>query len=462
MNNLSKGFSPSDNLEPIVLPNHRLPHSSYLSLMMRCCLCFLLLSFFYKSHAQPKTDSLLRQLLSNNSNALFQQVLSHPDTYRLQIIYTQINRDKKNKPGFTNYYFHYDPLLYFNPASMVKLPLAFLSLEKINTLHQKSIHKYTTIFFDSSEAWHHPLHEDSTSITGLASIAHFIKRAFLISENDPYNRMYQFVGQQAINRRLHQQGYADVRITRQFMGLTPEQNRITNPVVFTDAVGRPIYQQPEGINNDSFDFSRTIKIGKAYLNKNDSLVNEPYDFTKHNNVPLESFQQLLQAVLFPASVPARQRFNLTAGDRLFLLRYLSQYPSETPDPKYDTATFYDSYAKFFFRDSTHRMPAHVRVFNKVGWSYGFLTDVAYVVDFKNGVEFMLAATIYVNSDGVLNDNKYEYDAIGHPFLYQLGQTIYNYELSRRRTYRPGLSSFKLTYGHRDKNDKRPSLKEVDN
>jgi len=31
------------------------------------------------------------------------------------------------------------------------------------------------------------------------------------------------------------------------------------------------------------------------------------------------------------------------------------------------------------------------VFNKPGWTYGFLTDVAYVVDFKNKVEFMLSA-----------------------------------------------------------------------
>ena len=75
---------------------------------------------------------------------------------------------------------------------------------------------------------------------------------------------------------------------------------------------------------------------------------------------------------------------------------------------------------------------------------------------------MLSATVYVNSDGILNDDKYDYDSIGHPFLYQLGQTIYNYELQRPRQYKPDLSKFKIRYEQRDVNDHRPVIKEADN
>ena len=88
--------------------------------------------------------------------------------------------------------------------------------------------------------------------------------------------------------------------------------------------------------------------------------------------PLKDFQQILQSVLFPLSVSAKQRFNLTKDDYAFLKQYLSQFPSETNYPKYDTAEYYDSYVKFFFQNSTHKMPSHIRVFNKVGWAYGFL------------------------------------------------------------------------------------------
>lgn len=423
--------------------------------------CFFLL-LFSCSFAQPKTDDFLLQVLSRNDNAVFRQVLQHPDTYRLQIIYTQINRDKKNRPSFTPYYVHYDPELYFNPASMVKLPLALLSLEKLNGLHKKGVSKYTPVLFDSSQRWQHPLYKDTSARDGKPTIAHLVKRAFLISENDPYNRFYQFVGQGEINRNLHDKGYRDVRITRQFLGLTPEQNRYTNAVRFVDNGGKTVYEQPPAFNTDSFDFSHSIKLGKAYLNRADSLVNEPFDFTAHNNLSLGDLQQILQSVLFPQSVPAGRQFNLSKDDYAFVYRYLSQYPSETPDPRYDTAAFYDSYVKFFFRDSTHRMPPHVRVFNKVGWSYGFLTDVSYVVDFKANVEFMLAATLYVNSDEILNDNKYEYESTGRPFLYQLGQTLYSYELKRERPYKPDLSAFRVKYESRDPKDTRPSLADVDN
>lgn len=400
-------------------------------------------------YAQPKTDTLLQQVLSVNKDSLFNAVLSHPEYYRLQIIYTQINRDKNNQPTFKNYCYNVDSLFYFNPASTVKLPLAALSLEKLHTMKIASVNKYTLMQFDSAYTRQVKELYDSTAETNYPSIAHFIKKAFLISDNDAYNRMYQFVGQQTINRKLHAKGYKSLRITREFMGFTDDQNRHTNPINFIDKNGKIIYRQPMQFNTDSFDFSHIIKIGKAHYNSNDSLVNEPIDFTRVNNVPLKDLQQILQSILFPLSVPQQQRFNLTKDDYNFLKQYLSQYPSETNYPKYDTSEYYDSYVKFYFQDSSHTMPSNIRVFNKVGWAYGFLTDASYVVDFKNNIEFMLTATVYVNSDEILNDDKYDFETVGHPFMYQLGQTIYNYELQRLRSYKPKLDDFKINYEHRN-------------
>ena len=74
---------------------------------------------------------------------------------------------------------------------------------------------------------------------------------------------------------------------------------------------------------------------------------------------------------------------------------------------------------------------------------------------------MLTATIYVNKDGILNDDKYEYESIGHPFLYQLGQTMYQYELTRHRPHRPDLNAFIIPYEKR-LNDSRAVIKNVDN
>lgn len=436
--------------------------SIFVSMRVFPLLTAVFLFFCLSASAQMKTDSLLDKILKSNKDSLMQHMLRHKEKYRVQIIYTRIDRDASNRPSFKNFYFNTGDSLYYYPASTVKLPLAALSLEKLNRMQAPGVNRFTTIQYDSSYSGQKALYKDSTAENGFPSIAQFIRKAFLISDNDAYNRMYEFVGQQEINRSLHLKGYAGTRIVRQFMRLDEDENRHTGRVRFLNKSGKTIFDQLPAYNRDSFNFSRPAFLGKAYLDRKDSLVNEPMNFTRHNNIPLEDLQQILQSILFPLSVPVKQRFNLSAGDYAFLYRYLSQYPSETPWPKYDTAVFYDSYVKFFFQTGGHELPSYIRVFNKVGWAYGCLTDVSYVADFKNRIEFMLTATIYTNEDEVLNDDKYEFETEGLPFLYKIGQAIYQYDLHRKRKYAPDLKAFQLKYEHRDPKDQRPAIKTVDN
>jgi len=378
------------------------------------------------------------------------------------LVYTKIDRDQNGIPHFTNYTLHADPENYFNPASMVKMPLAFLAMEKLYELNLPGVNKYTTMQFDSNYQRQVAMYADSSAENKKPSIAHFIKRAFLISENDPYNRMYQFVGQGPTNQKLISKGYTSTKITRQFMGYTEDQNRHTNGIQFIDEKGSPILKLAPQYNKDSFQFGAPILIGDAHWNSKDEVVNAPFDFTRHNNISLVDMQKMLQSVIFPTSVPKQNRFNMTEADRLFLLQYLSQYPSETNYPKYDSAHFYDSYVKFFFQDSTHAMPKHIRVFNKVGWAYGFLTDVSYVLDTKNNIDYMLSATVYVNSDGVVNDSKYDEETVGFPFLNKVGTAFYEYELKRPRKFKPVLKNQVKQYEKRNPKDTRPSILNADN
>jgi hypothetical protein len=125
---------------------------------------------------------------------------------------------------------------------------------------------------------------------------------------------------------------------------------------------------------------------------------------------------------------------------------MSEYPSESKKPTYDTVEYFNSYTKFFlFKSDKQKPPSHIRIFNKPGWSYGYLTDAAYIVDFDTQTEFMLSAVIYVNRDGILNDDKYEYDEIGYPFFKELGEIIYTYDKSRKKSVLPALDKFKILY-----------------
>ncbi|WP_295127078.1 serine hydrolase [uncultured Chitinophaga sp.] len=411
--------------------------------MFRCVLgLFLGIGCMGSIHAQSRTSKFLDDLLHEQASPLLRHVLQYPDSFQCQIIYTRIDRDARNRPTFQHFYYDVDAKRYFNPASTVKMPLAFLALEKLNAI---KVDKNTPLFIDSAYAGQTKVTGDTSSANGLASIAHYIKKVFLVSDNDAYNRLYEFIGQQTIHEQLWAKGYKDIRIVRRFAPATEEGNRHTNPVRF-EADGRAVYTQPAAYSSLKYDYSRQLMVGKGHWDKNDSLINQPMDFSRHNNVPLADLQQILQSALFPASVPAKQRFHLTPADYKFLYRYMSELPSESDYPRYDTAEYFDSYTKFFlFKAGKSKIPDYMRVFNKTGWSYGFLTDVAYIVDFKHNVEFMLSGVIYVNRDGILNDNKYEYEEIGYPFFKEVGNIIYNYELKRKRANKPDLRQFKIDY-----------------
>ena len=132
----------------------------------------------------PLLDSLL------HTNPALTRVLSHPATYQLQLIYTQINRDAQNIPHFTQHTYHLNPRQYFNPASLVKLPVAILSLEKLHTL-PTSINRSTIM--STAAAWRcqtpvpfaAPADSDRQTTVG-----NYIKRMLLVSDNLAYNRLY--------------------------------------------------------------------------------------------------------------------------------------------------------------------------------------------------------------------------------------------------------------------------------
>ncbi len=388
--------------------------------------------------------NLLKKLLHRNAGQ-FEAVLQQPDQYDVQIVYTQVDRDENNFPHFTTHTYQLDEKKYYYPASTVKMPVAFLALEKINQLKIMGLDKNSTLKTGAGSPPQTSAETDPTAISGLPSVAHYIKKIFLVSDNDANNRLYELLGQAQLNEALWEKGFENVKIVHRLGigGFDEEANRHTNPVSFFEGE-KMLYHQGEVYSyaDRNFQLNETLR-GKGYY-ADGQLVNEPFDFSKKNYISLKTQQDILKAVIFPEVTPARQRFDLTEDDYRFLYRVMSELPRESRFPKYDHEP--DHYVKFFmFGDNREdeKMPASVRIFNKVGWAYGFLTDVAYVVDFEAGVEFFLAATIHVNEDGIFNDDNYEYETVGLPFLANLGRVIYDYEKKRKRKYKPDLSKFKI-------------------
>ena len=84
----------------------------------------------------------------------------------------------------------------------------------------------------------------------------------------------------------------------------------------------------------------------------------------------------------------------------------------------------------------------VRTFSKLGLSYGFVTEIAYVIDFEENIDFFLSISMYVNENKTVNDNHYEYETVARPFCAKLGELLIEYEKSKRKELTKDLSYFK--------------------
>lgn len=382
------------------------------------------------------------------STILNKEVLANPETYKLQIIYTQINRDKQNNPHFTTYTYRNNSKDYFYPASTVKLPAVVLALQKLNRLQKKSISKYSTISIDSAYKGQEKLLIDSTAINNKPNIAHFIKKILLVSNNEAFNRLFEFIGQKEINKALWRKGLKDVAILRRLsFNYDSEANKHTNAFNFFNDDRQLIYHQKPQYNSRLFKIKAdSLQQGSAYF-KDGNLVTQKMDFSHSNYFALSTQHEFLKRLIFPESFSKSQQFKLSQDDYNFIYKYMSMLPRESDLNIYkNDTTYFDGFVKFFlFGDTKDTIPNHIRIFNKVGEAYGYLIDNAYIVDFDKGIEFILSAVIYVNRNQIFNDDEYEYDTIGFPFMAHLGKVIYNYESQRGKKNVPNLDKFKFDY-----------------
>ena len=351
------------------------------------------------------------EIVLSSQNPNIKRVADSLQQYAVQIKYTQIDR-KDAEITFTDYDFQIDSTKYFYPASTVKFPIALLALSKLNTI--EDINRNTKFYVEG----------DTLETT----FAREIEKIFAVSDNESYNRLFEFLGQDYINSELNKIAIGPVRISHRLS--VPDSEEITTiPLI--------VYQNdsttaiiPNSINTSAQPLVLTdIQKGIGYMEEG-TQIDEAFDFSLKNYYPIETQHLFLKTVMFPEQFPSNKKINLSEDQLNFVHTAMSTLPKNTG---YNNESHYDGYCKFFmFGDTIENIPEHIKIYNKVGDAYGTLTDCAYIKDTENNVEFLLTATILVNKNGIYNDNIYEYDEIGLPFLAELGREFYNYELKRKK------------------------------
>ena len=388
----------------------------------------------------------IKILLSLNDDSL-KPIVNNPNKFKLQIIYTQVNRDKNNVPVLKEFKYLVNPKKYFYPASMVKLPLCALALQKLNETNLAGLNMNTPMLTDAVKGTCQTVvFKDSTSENKKPSIANYIKKMLLVSDNDAYTRVYEYLGRDYIQDKLNLIGLPKIRIVHRFdPNCKGNENACTNPIFFPVNSDTIYKQEAYCSKRKLFHPTGIAKVGKAYLTNSGTKVLKPKNFINMNYCSLIDIDAVLKRLIFSSLFASEDRFDLTENDYHFLRKYMGMIPRESDFPSYPDSLYEDSYKKYFMYGNVHGKMQNdsVRIFNIVGQSYGFLGDCAYIVDFKKGIEFFLSAVIYVNENEVINDGIYEYKKIGFPFLANLGTIFYNFEKSRKKDYLPNLKEFEL-------------------
>ena len=367
-------------------------------------------TLFFSCAKHIEEPDLLKMALSSD-NSKIRKVMDSLAQHELQIRYTQIDRIK-DSIIFTDYNFQVNDSNYFYPASTVKILTAVLAIEKLNEMD--SLDLYTQFYVEG----------DSLETT----FANEISKIFAVSDNEANNRLLEFLGQDRINQSLKDKDIAPVRISHR-LSTKNAFEVTTRPLIIYLNDTTTAWLKPS-VNKPPAPLAlKRVKKGTAYYEDN-TLINEPFDFSLKNYFPISAQNEVLKRIVFPEQFPKNERFRLSPDQQSFLLKAMSDLPKNIG---FDEMEYYDGYCKFFmYGDTRDTIPEYIKIYNKVGNAYGTITDCAYIIDHKNDVEFMLTATLIANNNGVFNDDSYEYEETGLPFLAQLGREIYNLEIVKKQ------------------------------
>jgi hypothetical protein len=401
-----------------------------------------------------------RRLQGTEAQALFDAVFAHlPAAQRevlrdprreVQIALTRIEREADGSARFATAAFGVQRQRWFPAASVVKLPMALLFAEVLEAANLGFNARTVLAAPPRSGHWSadEPLIETAWQT---------LWRMLVISENAPFNRLYDVLGPDRVQARLAELGYDEARVISRLGSPDARLNRLTAAARidapetgpdgelawtprWTTAATRAVER--------SFPFGRALKAAD-WQDERGRITKGPRDFSTANFLPVEDAHAMLLRLAFPEVTRRSLRWALSAATRLSLLRITGLFPRESPllaSGTHAPAAFGDGFAKFFVVGDRDAAPRGFRSFGKTGEAFGHQGETALLTDADGQCEVLLTANVYANADGVLNDDRYEYDAVSRPFLAALGRAALAAERERPRRHRAGAAFLPVVLG----------------
>ena len=371
-------------------------------------------------HCQITNNKSFKSYLIGESELLDSIMNNHK--YRVQIKYTEIKEQVGVIPIKTTYDFGSNK--YFYPASMVKLPLSILLMEKLKN-KGISINNYLVIsYIDPCSKNKVLINNQLLNIT----IGQMIEEMLVVSDDSYFTYFFYFLSPSEIKKSLRQKSINSTQIVHSFSRCM-NLNGVEINFEIVDENG--IRQLSERVKINPVDKTNKKDLAKLIGSqqiRHGKIIDEPYDFSNMNSMSLEDIENTLYDLLYLDSTQFNKKWNLNYNQRKFLKKCLKKVPRDLSNKQYsDSNQFPDNYHKF--SDLGYSIiPKDILIYSKIGISYGFVTESSFFEVIENGVKFGLTYSIYVNKNNVINDSHYEYEKIARLFATELSKTLYKYNL----------------------------------
>ena len=378
----------------------------------------------------PKQMTDLSPVLQSCSNK-FERVIASPESFRAQVLISEVVTNRSGRIQLKRHGYRVGAE-YFYPASTVKLCVAVAALKTVERLQPASL---VTDLADVPMEIAPLFPGDAPQVTdasnvrgGYITVAHEMRKIALVSDNQAFNRLYDLVGHEQLNRAMHELGLRSVVINHRLSETrTIPDMRASAEVAFRVTGGEAIVIPARSSKLMLTNTAKNLLVGNGFL-KGEQLVKTPMDFSARNGIALVDLQDLLVKVARPDVDLGTPGLKLSASHRARLLQAMTEYPRESANPIYPAKDFPDDYSKFLLPGIRRVFPSmssgeRVESTGKIGRAYGFSIENSFVRNPANGRAVFVTAVLYTNADGVLNDDKYEYETVADPFFADLGELV---------------------------------------
>ena len=353
-----------------------------------------ILSIIILASCGGKNNPILIALESKNTK--IKKIINNVDEHELQIIVSVINKNKK----VVDYKFNLNADNYYYPASTVKLPISVFALEKIN--------EYPLINIDTP----YKIEND----TAFYTIRKDINEIMVMSSNESYNRLFEFLGQNYINYKLNEKGMTKSKIYHR-LETKNAKNLETKELTFF--INDSVIKFNKSYNKKTEPLKlNLLKKGVGYINGKGDLVRESMDFSEKNYIPLEELHNLSKLLFFREQERKKNNLMLTENQISFLMKSMNLSPNEIG---YNSEEYPDTFSNLLVYGDIQKPINGIKIYNKIGFAYGYVSETAFIETTKSSITISIA--LKVNNNQIFNDNEYEYEEIAFPFLAEFGREI---------------------------------------